>query len=57
MRLRQTLMFMVLFIITFVLMQTEIVLDQNLYRATRITIVIIEFIVIVIGIRRIFKMA
>lgn len=57
MRLRQAFIFMVLFVITLILMQTNIVLDQNFYRATRITLVIIELIVVAVGIRHILKMA
>lgn len=57
MRLRQTHIFFVLFIITLILMQTNIVLDQNLWRATRITLVMIEMIVVIIGLRRFMKLA
>lgn len=57
MRLRQTHIFCVLFIITLILIQTNIVLDQNLWRATRITLVMIEMIVVILGLRRFMKLA
>ncbi len=57
MRLRLTLLLIVLSIITLILLGTNVVLDDNFWQATRFTLVIVEIAIVILGIRRISQMA